>query len=149
MQRTTVHYAVGLFVILGLLSLSFLAVKMGDVGLGEDRAYPVKARFISVSGLRIGAVVELAGVRIGKVSKIELDGAEYQAEVLLSIDDGVRIHDDAIASIRTAGIIGDKFVKITPGGSDRYLEPGMEIVETESSISLEELISKYIFEASK
>jgi phospholipid/cholesterol/gamma-HCH transport system substrate-binding protein len=149
MQRTTVHYAVGLFVIVGVLSLSFLAIKMGDVGLGEDGAYPVKARFISVSGLRVGAVVELAGVRIGKVSKIELDGAEYQAEVLLSIDDGVRIHDDAIASIRTAGIIGDKFVKITPGGSDRYLEPGMEIVETESSISLEELISKYIFEASK
>jgi len=149
MQSKNINLSVGLFVMLGLASLLYLAVRMGDAGIGDDGSYPLEAHFVSVSGLRKGAIVELAGVRIGRVTEIDLDGANYQAKVFLSINKAVRIQDDAIASIRTAGIIGDKFVKITPGGSERYLEPAAEIVETESSISLEELISKYIFESGK
>ncbi len=147
MKRLNTEVAVGLFLIVGVLCFAYLAIRLGDVGLFEQKTYPLTARFISISGLKDGATVELAGVKVGKVAKIDLDGEDYEAEVELSINSGVNIHEDAIASIRTQGIIGDKFIKITPGGSDDYLESGMEIVETESAISLEELISKYIFES--
>jgi phospholipid/cholesterol/gamma-HCH transport system substrate-binding protein len=119
---------------------------MGDISLFKEDSYPVSARFVSISGLKEGAVVELAGVKVGKVSSIALDGGDYEAVVHMDISKAVRLSDDSIASIRTAGIIGDRFIKLTPGGSEDYLGPGDEIQETESAISLEELVSKYIFE---
>ncbi len=147
MKRMNIEMVVGIFLIAGLLCLSYLAIRLGDLGLFEDDTYEVKARFVSISGLKEGAFVELAGVRVGKVSKIDLDVEDYEAEVHLAIAARVKIQEDAIASIRTQGIIGDKFEKITPGGADQYLSDGMEIFETEPAISLEELISKYIFES--
>ncbi len=149
MRRLNIEMAVGLFLIVGLISLAYLTVRMGGVSLLGDSRYPVKARFISISGLKDRATIELAGVKIGEVSGIDLDQDDYEAEVTLSIDNGVQIQEDAIASVRTQGIIGDKFIKITPGGSEEILGPGDEIEETESAISLEELISKYIFEGGK
>jgi len=149
MRRLNIEMAVGLFLIVGLISLTYLTVRMGGVSLLGDNRYPVKARFISISGLKDRATIELAGVKIGEVTGIDLDQGDYEAEVTLSIDNGVKIQEDAIASVRTQGIIGDKFIKITPGGSDEILGPGDEIEETESAISLEELISKYIFEGGK
>jgi phospholipid/cholesterol/gamma-HCH transport system substrate-binding protein len=89
--------------------------------------------------------VEIAGVEIGRIGKISLDSERYMALVMLKIRKGIQITDDAIASIKTSGMIGDKFIKITPGGSDIILEPGGTIVETESAVDLEELISEYIF----
>ena len=86
-------------------------------------------------------------MRVGKVGDISIDYESYESVVRLELDPGIKLQDDAIASIRTEGIIGDKFVKITPRGSELILEPGDVILETESSISLEELISKYIFES--
>lgn len=140
------EFVVGLFMITGLVAIGYLAVRGGDLPvLGDDR-YTLDARFRSVSGLKRGAWVELAGVRVGTVQRIRIDPERYEAIVTLALDPAVRLQEDATASIRTAGIIGDKFVKITPGGSERLLAPGEEIRETESSISLEELISKYIFE---
>ncbi len=147
MKRLNIEMAVGLFLIVGLICFSYLAIKLGDVGVFDDESYSVKARFISVSGLKEGAAVELAGVKVGNVSAIRLNPQEYEAEVELAIDEGVRLQEDIIASIRTQGIIGDKFIKITPGGADEYLTDGMEIEDTESAIMLEELISKYIFES--
>ena len=147
MNRQTVELAVGVFVVAGLACLFYLAVRLGDVGLFKTENYSVLARFTSVSGLKEGAFVEVAGVRVGDVERIELNVDEYLADVYLRIDATVPLQDDAIASIRTQGIIGDKFVKITPGGSPDLLEDGMEIIETEPAISLEELISKYIFES--
>jgi phospholipid/cholesterol/gamma-HCH transport system substrate-binding protein len=149
MKRFNIEMVVGLFLIFGLLCFAYLAIRLGDVGLFRENAYPVKAKFISISGLKEGANVELAGVRIGKVTKIDLDQKEYEAEVEMSIKGDVKLTQDVIASIRTQGIIGDRFIKITPGGSDDYLQAGMEIEETESAISLEELVSKYIFEGGK
>jgi phospholipid/cholesterol/gamma-HCH transport system substrate-binding protein len=149
MKRFNIEMVVGLFLITGLLCLAYLAIRLGDVGLFRENAYPVKAKFISISGLKEGATVELAGVRIGKVTKIDLDQEDYEAEVEMSIKGDVKLTEDVIASIRTQGIIGDRFIKITPGGSEDYLQPGMEIEETESAISLEELVSKYIFEGGK
>ena len=141
-----IEITVGLFMLIGLACMGYLAVQMGDVNLFGAKTYILKARFTSVSGLKEGSYVEAAGVRVGKVSKIEFDTGKYLATVTMNMDNDVKVHEDATASVRTAGIIGDKFIKISPGGSDTYLKPGMEITETEPSINLEELISKYIFE---
>lgn len=139
---------VGVFMIVGLACVGYLALRMGGVGLPGDERYILRARFVSASGLRPGAPVELAGVRVGEVAGIRFVPELYQAEVSLRVEPQVRLQEDAIASIRTAGIIGEKFVKLSPGGAERYLEPGAEILETEPSINLEELISKYVFEGS-
>lgn len=146
MNRFNVEIVVGLFVILGIASLAYLAIKLGDLNFGQNQTYEVSARFKSTSGLKDGAVIEIAGVRIGKVAKIELDNNQYDSVVKLAIDQNVRLQEDSIASIRTSGIIGDKFVNIAPGGSEKFLAAGDEITETESSINLEELVSKYIFQ---
>jgi len=133
--------------ILGFLGFIYMAVKLGDLDVfNKGHTYTVNARFTSVSGLKPGADIEIAGVKVGKVSGIKLDGKDYEAVVNLSLNEGVRIQEDSTASIRTAGLIGDRFINITPGGSDAYLKNGDVIDETEPSISLEELVSKYIFE---
>jgi phospholipid/cholesterol/gamma-HCH transport system substrate-binding protein len=147
MKRINLEMIVGLFLLAGFASFSWIAVKMGDLDLFKNETYPVTARFLSISGLKEGSTIELAGVTVGKVRSIELDPGEYEAIVHLDIDKSVQLQDDSIASIRTAGIIGDKFIKLTPGGSEIYLEAGDEIEETESAISLEELVSKYIFKS--
>ena len=146
MRQFGTEFVVGLFLLIGIVCLSYLAVNMGGVSAGGDDTYLLQARFVSASGLKEGAHVELAGVRVGKVARIELDRDTYEAVVEFALEKGVRVQEDAVASIRTQGIIGDKFVKISPGGSPTILEPSEEIFETEPSISLEELISKYIFQ---
>ena len=147
MKRLNLEFVVGLFLLLGLAAFFYLAIRMGDVGLLRQDNYTVSARFISSSGLKEGAAVELAGVRVGKVRRIVLDPERYESVVTLDIESGVRITEDTIASVRTAGIIGDKFIKLTPGGMDIYLADGDEIHDTESSLDIEELVSKYIFES--
>ncbi len=147
MKKMNLEMIVGLFLLAGFASFSWIAIKMGDIKFFMEDSYPVTARFVSISGLKEGAVVELAGVKVGKVSSISLDSSEYEAVVKLNISDQVKLQDDSIASIRTSGIIGDRYIKLTPGGSEEFLTPGGEIVETESSISLEELVSKYIFDS--
>jgi len=149
MQKSVMEFSVGIFIIVGLTCFSYLAITVGGVSWFEDESYIVKARFNSISGLKQGAAVEIAGVKIGKVEKIILDNGEYEAEIEISLNKNVELQDDSIASIRTAGIIGDRFVNIKPGGSDELIPAGGMIIETESAISLEELISKYIFESDK
>jgi phospholipid/cholesterol/gamma-HCH transport system substrate-binding protein len=137
---------VGVFLLAGFASFSWLAVKMGDLELFKKESYDISASFTSISGLKEGAALELAGVVVGKVTKIKLNEEEYEATVFMDVVKTVQLSDDSIASIRTSGIIGDKFIKLTPGGSDIMLEAGDMIEETEASISIEELVSKYIFE---
>lgn len=138
--------SLGAFLALALACVGFLALKMGDLSPFGDGRYTLRARFVSASGLHPGSHVELAGVRVGEVSRIVLDPERYLAEVFMRLDPSVALQSDAIASIRSAGIIGDKFVKLAPGGSDELLSDGGEITETEPSINLEELIGKYVFE---
>ena len=147
MGNAKIEISVGLFMVTGLLALAILAIKLGDFELIASDRYEIDARFVSSSGLKPGAFVEVGGVRVGKVRDIRLDPETYESIVSLALNPEVILQDDSIASIRTEGIIGDKFVKITPGGSEVLLGPGDQIFETESSISLEELISKYIFES--
>ncbi|MDZ7751363.1 MAG: outer membrane lipid asymmetry maintenance protein MlaD [Gammaproteobacteria bacterium] len=146
MTRFNTETVVGLFLLAGIAAFAWLTIALGDVDVLDDRSYTVKARFTSVSGLKEGSPVEIAGVPVGKVQAIDFDPGRYEAVVSLRIPNHIELQDDAIASVRSTGIIGSKFVKITPGGSPDILAPGDEIVETEASVSLEELISKYIFE---
>jgi len=136
--------SVGIFMILGIVCLVYLSVNLGSVELFGSDAYTIDATFGSIEGLEPGATVEIAGVPVGKVKKITLE--ENNALVTMEIKKGTKISDDTIASIRTKGVIGDKFVKLSPGGSDDLLGDTDSLMDTESAISLEELISKYIFE---
>jgi phospholipid/cholesterol/gamma-HCH transport system substrate-binding protein len=147
-QERKLEIVVGLFLLLGIVSFSYLVIKLGNEQILRTGTYTVTARFDSITGLNKGADVQIAGVSVGKVSGISLDKDAYQAVVSLAIDDGVELQDDSIASVRSTGIIGDKIVSIAPGGGDP-LAPGDTITDTESSVSLEELISKYIFESDK
>ena len=140
---------VGIFLLIGIIAITFLALRIGDFQLLNNQQYIIKAEFTSASGLKKGAHVEIAGVSVGKVTNIIFNPETYLAEVHIAIENSIQIPDDSIASIRTSGIIGDKFLKISPGGSDNIIEPNMIILETEPSINLEELISKYIFESGK
>ena len=144
MKKITVETMVGIFMIAGLICLAYISVKLGEVSLFGTSDYVVKASFANISGLKEGAEVDIAGVKVGKVSKISLNNYEALVELLIYPD--VKIQEDSIASIRTQGIIGDKYIKISPGGSEEYVKPNGQIPETESAIELEELISKYIFE---
>ncbi|MCG8637983.1 MAG: outer membrane lipid asymmetry maintenance protein MlaD [Desulfobacterales bacterium] len=136
--------SVGLFMIMGMACLVYLSVNLGAVELFGSNAYTISATFGSIEGLEPGASVEIAGVPVGKVSRITLE--ENNARVEMEIENGTMISDDTIASIRTKGVIGDKFIKLSPGGSEDFLEDKDALMDTESAISLEELISKYIFE---
>lgn len=145
MKKSSVETAVGIFVIIGILCVGYLAIKLGNLEVFGDKYYPLYARFQSVSGLKEGASVELAGVEIGQVDAISLDREKQVAILKFKIKKDVVLTDDVIASIKTSGLIGDKFVKFSPGGSDELLKAGDMITETESPIDIEDLISKYVF----
>jgi phospholipid/cholesterol/gamma-HCH transport system substrate-binding protein len=143
MERRWLEISVGVFLIIGMACLAYLTIKLGRVGLFGGSDYAVTAVFPTVSGLKGKAGVNMAGVNIGQVEKIELkDG---QAQVTMRIRQDVQLEEDSIASIKTMGIIGDKYVSITPGASDTYIKPGGAIRETQPPIDIENLVSKYIF----
>jgi len=145
MKKLNIELVTGAFVLLGILAFTWLAVSVAGVSFIERPGYTLTARFTSISGLREGAIIEAAGVRVGTVQRIEFDPETYEAVVSLRINENVPVQEDAVAAIRTAGIIGEKYVKITPGGFDELLGDGDMLFETESAVSLEELISRYIF----
>lgn len=146
MKKFNIQMVTGIFVVLGILAFTYTAVSIGGVRFTEQPGYTLKARFTSISGLQTGAIVEAAGVRIGLVSDIQFDPESYEAIVSLRINQDVPVQEDAIAAIRTQGIIGEKLVKIIPGGFEEVLADGDEIFQTESAVSIEELVSKYIFQ---
>ena len=147
MQRLNIETAVGLFVLLGIASLAWLSVKLGKLEIVGGDYVPVHAEFASVSGLKQGVSVEIAGVDVGKVESITLDG--YKADVLMKIRTGVRLPEDTIASIRTRGLIGDKYVSLSPGASDRVIPPNGKIRDTESAVDMEQLIGEFIHGSAK
>ena len=143
MKRFNLEISVGFFLLLGILCLAYISINLGQMELFGVKGYRIYAIFDKIGGVKSGSVVEIAGVKVGKVENIGLDG--YQAKLVLKIDKGIKIQDDSIASIKTKGLIGEKYVQIAPGGSDKFVEPGGKIRETESAIDIEELISKYAF----
>jgi phospholipid/cholesterol/gamma-HCH transport system substrate-binding protein len=143
MERSKVNVAVGVFVVLGILALGYLSIKLGRVAILSTGGYLVVADFPSVGGLRSGASVEIAGVEVGRVESIGL--ADYQARVVLRLNSDVKLQEDAIASIKTKGLIGEKFIRLSPGASEKLIPSNGRIREVEAPVDLEELISKYVF----
>lgn len=144
MKRATLETIVGIFVLIGILCLAYLSIKLGKMELFGGDHYQVQADFDTVSGLKSGASVEIAGVEVGRVGRILFDPKRDMAKVYMQIKPGIKLSDDVIASVRTRGVIGDKFVKLSPGGSDNFIPPNGKIRSTESSIDIEEMISHYI-----
>lgn len=145
MNMVKLEMMVGTFMLIGILCLGYVSIKLGKMEIVGGDFYSVTAGFDSVSGLKPGARVEVAGVEVGKVDRIALDAKSGdRALAYLKIKSGVKISDDVIASVRTSGIIGDKFIKLRPGGSDKMLKNNDTIRETESAIDIEELVSKFI-----
>ncbi len=142
MNHSRVEIIVGIFVLIGLVCLGYLAIRLGKVELFGNTGYIVYADFSSVAGLKVGDPAEIAGVRIGKVDSLSL--ADDRARIALRLDPQVKIQEDAIASVRARGLIGDKFVLITPGASDKIVPPGGKIRETESPQDITDLIGKFI-----
>lgn len=145
MRKAGIEIVVGIFIVIGLLCLAYISVKLGKVNLLGGKYYSVKAVFSSVKGLKKYTAVEIAGVEVGKVDDIKLDTENYEAVITLLIRDDVELQEDAIASIRTKGLLGEKYVEITPGGSDELVQPGGTIIETEPPIDLEKLIGSFVF----
>lgn len=144
MKKFDLELAVGFFLVIGILALGYISVKLGKLEVLGQSGYVVSAAFAKAGGVKAGAGVEIAGVEIGKVKSIRLD-SNYQAFVELVIKPDVRLQEDAIASVRTKGLIGEKYIQISPGGSEQLIADGGRIRETESAIDIEELISKYAF----
>ena len=142
MKRGNLELVVGVFVLVGLACLAYLALHLGKMEVFGS-GYRVVANFDNISGLKSGAAVEVAGGEVGRVESIKLTRQD-QAKLVMHINPGVKIYDDAIASIRTKGIIGDKFVKLSPGSSGKPIPNGGKIRDTEGAVEWEELISKYI-----
>lgn len=145
MKKYAMETTVGIFVAIGLLCVGYMTVKLGDVGLLGDASYPLYAKFTSVSGLRAGSAVDMYGIQIGRVENLTMDQENGMAVVALSINKGIKIYDDAVASIKTEGLIGDRYVGIDPGGSEDVLKPGDTITETTPPLDIGELIGKYAF----
>jgi phospholipid/cholesterol/gamma-HCH transport system substrate-binding protein len=144
MERTRLRleFAVGAFVLVGLICLGYLSIKLGKLEVIGGQAYELQAEFDSASGLKPGAAVEIAGVEIGRVKTISL--RSDRASVSLAIWNEERLYSDAIASIKTRGIIGEKFVALSPGAAGEVLKPGGTIRDTESGLDLEQVISQFI-----
>jgi len=141
-NHTRTEIIVGLFVLVGIACLGYLAIKLGKLEVLANSGYPVYADFPSVAGLKLGDPVEIAGVKVGRVEKMGL--VEDRARLQLRIQDDVKLQEDVIASVRARGQIGDKFVLITPGASDKIIPSGGRIRETDSPPDIPDLIGKIV-----
>ena len=145
MGNSRIEITVGIFLVIGFLALAWLALQLGEVSwLAGSKSYIVQAEFNNISGVKAGADVQIAGVTIGKVRQLSLN-EDRQAVVKMQIDKTVAIPKDSIASVKSQGIIGDKFIQISLGGDEKLYKPGDTIVDTESAVDLESLISKFAF----
>lgn len=136
---------VGIFFFIGLLLIGYMTVKLGHVSFLGDSTYPLSARFTSVTGLRIGSPVYMYGIEIGRVERLSMDQKDQRAAIEVRIQQGVQVYDDAIASIKTEGLIGDKYLGINPGGAGELLGPGGTITDTQPAVDVADLIGKYAF----
>lgn len=148
MKKTRIEVVVGLFILAGFMALVYLAFNLGEVSiLSAGKRYTVQAEFVNVAGIKKGASVQVAGVDVGEVTELSL--IDQYANLTLRIDNDVKIPRDSIASVKSQGIIGDKFIQISLGGDEEMLAEGDVIVDTESSVDIESLISKFAFGSAK
>ncbi len=145
MKKYSMETTVGIFVVICLLGVAYLTFNLGNVSFLDDRSYSLFAKFTSVSGLKVGSPVEMVGMEIGRVAGFSMDQKDQVAVVELRIGNEFNIYDDAIATIKSNGLLGDRFVNIEPGGGGSLLEPRGTISETEPPVDFLELIGKYAF----
>lgn len=141
-KNLTVEFYVGVFAIIGMACLGYLAMNIAGMKILESGFYEITAEFDNISGLESGANVEIAGVPIGEVRQIDLNGTS--AIVTLKIRDSIPLRTDDIAAIRTKGIIGERYIKVIPGGTEEKVARGGKMTETESALEFEEIIGKII-----
>ncbi len=145
MKKYAMETTVGIFLVFGLLCIGYMTVKLGHVSLLGDNAYSLFARFTTVSGLRAGSPVDMLGIEVGRVGRLTMDQTEQKVVVEMRIQKDIKVYDDAIASIKTEGLIGDMFLSIDPGGAGKLLGPGGTIIETQPAVDIVDLIGKYAF----
>jgi len=145
MKKKNIELYTGFFVVIGCICIAYLVIVLGNFKFLPSDQYGLHGYFSSASGLKKGARVEIAGVKIGNVSEIRIDKERMVAKVDLHINKSIEISEDSIASVKTSGIIGEKFIAISPGGTEMMLEDGDEIYNTESSLDIEGLVRKLIF----
>jgi phospholipid/cholesterol/gamma-HCH transport system substrate-binding protein len=145
MKKYSKESIVGVFILVGLVCVAYMAIKLGNVTIFGDDTYTLYAGFNKVTGLRVGNPVDMLGLEVGRVSGLTIDQDKQKAVVAMKIRKGLKVYDDAIASIKTEGLIGDKYVDIDAGGGGELLKPGGMIIETVSPVDLGELLGKYAF----
>ena len=145
MNQKRTEFSVGLFILVGILAILYLAIQIGSSRILGSDSIVVEARFSNVGGLNEGSNIMIAGVKVGIVGKIRLDTQSLVAMVELKLKNDLVIYDDAMASIKTNGLIGDKYVALDPGGGGFELEEGEPIVDTESALDIESLLSRFAF----
>jgi phospholipid/cholesterol/gamma-HCH transport system substrate-binding protein len=143
MRRVDLEVVVGIFLLIGIFALGYISVRLGKMEVFGLGGYVIYADFPTVGGLKEGASVEIAGVGVGRVQDITL--VNYRARITLLIDNGIELQEDTIASVKTKGLIGEKYVQLSPGGSDEIIVPGDKIREVEPPLDLEEMIGSLIF----
>jgi len=145
MKKYSKETMVGIFVVIGLFLIGYMTVNLGNVGFFGDNSYSLFAKFNTVTGLREGNPVNMLGLEVGKVQKFTMDQENQQVLVEFKINKGIEIYDDAIASVKTEGLIGDKYVAVDPGGGGDLLANGDSITDTNSPTDIMDLVSKYAF----
>jgi phospholipid/cholesterol/gamma-HCH transport system substrate-binding protein len=144
MKQSNIELSVGTFVLLGIAAIVWFAIQAGAGAAIGGSAYELNARFANIGGLKSGSQVFIAGVPVGRVERIDLS-SQYAAIVRLSVNQEVHLPSDTIASIKTSGLIGDKYVALAPGADSKDLPPGGTITDTESAVDLESVISRFAF----
>jgi phospholipid/cholesterol/gamma-HCH transport system substrate-binding protein len=140
-----IEILVGIFVLICLISAGYLTLRLGDLQIFSSDYIQYKARFSEVGGLVEGSEVRISGVNVGRVNDIRLDQERFAVIVTFSVEKELRLSDDTIVAIKTRGLIGDKYLSISPGGSGIYLEPGATLIDTRAPVDIQDLISKYAF----
>jgi phospholipid/cholesterol/gamma-HCH transport system substrate-binding protein len=147
MNKRSIEILVGLFVVLGAAGLLFLALKAATLGSFPNggTTYTVQARFDNIGGLKARAPVRSAGVNVGRVTSVTLDAQTFQGLVTMEVNQGILFPKDSSAKILTAGLLGDQYIGIEPGGDERNLAAGDVITQTQSAMVLENLIGQFLF----
>ena len=145
MKKYPMQTAVGIFVVIGLICIGYMSVKLGKVSLFQSDTYTLYARFTSVQGLRVGSPVDVFGIEAGSVSNMRIDNERQVATVTMRIDNSVKVYNDASATIKSMGLIGDKYIRIDPGGAGTIMKSRQTITNTAAEPDIEDLLGRYIF----
>ncbi|MDR2017729.1 MAG: outer membrane lipid asymmetry maintenance protein MlaD [Syntrophobacterales bacterium] len=145
MKKYSMETIVGIFIVFGIICVGYMAMKLGKVNLFGEDTYPLYARFTSVSGLRVGSSVDVYGIEVGHITGLTIDAERQMALVKMNVKKGMEIYDDASATVKSQGLIGDRYVKIDPGGAGEILKTGGLITQTSVPADIEDLIGKVAF----